>query len=368
MNTVKSSIAQPMTAVYSSKDYDIYNNILLLYFGYRLLCDNPSFKFMVRGPMQFKNCPEPIMCYFLLENTSKGEYLSLDVPEEITYDFMQTKDTPPATPFVYASSLSNRDSAQFNLTPIASPQKHELQFSFKVTGPTPGHTPLQSPPMNHKLQYNSIISNSIGCPFSNEYRKTSIESNTSQYTDMSESESSISQASDMMDFHSTYVGTISSRSAPLLRLNRSPDMNRADTARNDFAQSVIRNLSFDTSLSTMGTLLEDSQEDLLDDNRDFPRVISEPHLGYNTLPKMKGRRNSGLSFQNRVGSLSPEEVAGEDDLTDSANSSSVRYVRPRSSSIRDRVNYFESVDRSRRSGISMAANNYLNSVHSDDSS
>ncbi|XP_019854887.1 PREDICTED: soluble guanylate cyclase 88E-like [Amphimedon queenslandica] len=74
---------------------------------HKLLADKPNFKFTARGLIQFKNVPEPTMCYFLDENTDKGDYLELEVPEEISYDFMQKSDSPPPTPYSHLFGSSN---------------------------------------------------------------------------------------------------------------------------------------------------------------------------------------------------------------------------------------------------------------------
>ena len=62
-----------------------------------LLKQNPQLSFTYRGPMEFKNVPDPIPCYFLLENSAKSTPTPVTVPfsEDLVpqYDLF-TRPTP----------------------------------------------------------------------------------------------------------------------------------------------------------------------------------------------------------------------------------------------------------------------------------
>lgn len=117
------------------------------------MSDKPNFKFEFRDSLQFKNVPEPIKCYYLLDNTLKEEHTAIIVSEEaeqVTYHqfvMSRTPDTPPASPFLpepLADQLiSSMQSDDFKTCPFITPD-------FNVIKPTPTSTPNPTPPNSRR--------------------------------------------------------------------------------------------------------------------------------------------------------------------------------------------------------------------------
>ena len=132
---------------------------------YSLLSDKPNFKFEFRDSLQFKNVPEPIKCYYLLDNTLKEEHTAIIVSEEteqVTYhQFVMSRspDTPPASPHLpenLADQLSSTMQSDDFKTgcPFMTPD-------FNVIKPTPTSTPNPTPPSSRK---NSSETSPAFCP------------------------------------------------------------------------------------------------------------------------------------------------------------------------------------------------------------
>lgn len=337
---------------------------------YRLLADKPNFEFTTRGPMLFKNVSEPIMCYFLDNNTEKTHYYELEVPEDVSYDFMQTSNTPPSTPFVLASSLpSYTESPSKRVAfPFISPE-------VNVIDPTPNHSPHPSPTLNPKTMPcpfsspASLLTQGMGGADHAPQRKISAESMTSQNTDgsmttPSESECSVLSNEETIQSPPTIGSGQSYITPPSIRVQEAvtPTL---------LVESVIQSLAKHDTI--IFPLLEDLQEDTdsLSLYNELPRVTSAPLLdenrGSQTLPREKKRASVDLKSLRQVRSLSVtsdendsggEEGGREETGSQGADTSPVRYVRPRTSSINDRVKFFETTGR-RRTGLTTTS--YLQS-------
>lgn len=320
---------------------------------HKLLADKPNFKFEVRGPLQFKNVDEPMMCYFLIENTDKTEYLPIIVPDEILYDFMPTSGTPPGTPFMFSGNNA-----------LESPWKRAPAFPFApeltVINPTPGHSPNPSPPTTAKVLHSLVTPT---CPFSdpnkNSSRKTSIESVCSQNTEsasLTQSESDLSILSNE-DGHSSGIGSVIS--SPITHVSS------VDVEGTRILINSVENL--DSRHKIIYPLQEDLREDFLDDYDDLLNTKSEPLLKTkDEVQKERDRRHRSSSFDRSDRSLS---VTSEDSFDDDSSTPTspnhvgkVRYVRQRTSSLHERVRFFETNDRSRRTGLSTTS--YLHNIPS----
>jgi hypothetical protein len=292
------------------------------------------------------------MCYILEANTEKVEYFPLDVPEEITYDFMQPKDTPPATPFVYSGNIPS-----FSTITADSPMKNP-KFNFapqvNVIGSTPIQSPSMSPLVPHKVP---------SCPFNNSsdppaQRKISVESNTSQGTEPStpsESDGSLISSDDITNSFGGGGSGLSNSGIPHVRIHQSQETNEVDTSY--FVMSVKKTLSFDNNLGTMSTVLEDSQEELDELTSDnITRTESEPIMLKVEKKKRIIPHTRSMDLGMRSPSFTPEGSTSGDDESTTSDKSDVRYIRPRSTSIKDRVKFFDSTadkdrDRGRRTGL-----------------
>ena len=334
--------------------------------------------FSVRGPLQFKNVPEPMMCYFLEDNADKIDYQILDVPDEITYDFMQTTDSPPDTPYVYGSGLPSISMTPVEITfkhfpPIeptspqksafshkkpTSPTKRFLPFTPEVNiiNPTPDHSPHPSPPSSSIFFQNFPLV----CPFKetqeNSSRKTSVESNTSQCTETG----SITTESELScdEIQSSIIYSSVETSPGLATLSPS---NGKHSEPSQVIQSVIKSLEHreNNGFSTLteGSPVHSNRLNIKEE--DLPRVTSEPV--FNTQNELiKPKRASSVDRNNRSFSLTSE--SGDEETvstpTSPSHTHSVLYVRPRSTSMSERVKFFEANNRNRRTGLAMT---YLHS-------
>ena len=92
-----------------------------------MLKHNTQLSFTYRGPMEFKNVPEPIPCYFLLENSAKSKPTPVTFSEDLVpgYDLC-TRPTP------FASSLS--------------PLSTSTKYSSLLTVPSLEQEEVEAPP------------------------------------------------------------------------------------------------------------------------------------------------------------------------------------------------------------------------------
>lgn len=70
-------------------------------FTQKLLSSKPNYKFEFREALNFKNVPEPVRCYYLVENTAREEFVPIVVTDEvdqITYQSSHTSHTLPKRP------------------------------------------------------------------------------------------------------------------------------------------------------------------------------------------------------------------------------------------------------------------------------
>ena len=111
-----------------------------------LLKDKPNFKFEYRGPLEFKNVSQPVPCWFLIENTEKEDFGPIVVADEHNYEGFIVQPTSPPTPY---SSTSHQD-----LDPVVLHNKlvevHRQKASLPVpdilvSRPTPNQSPRRSP-------------------------------------------------------------------------------------------------------------------------------------------------------------------------------------------------------------------------------
>ena len=122
-----------------------------------LLKDKPNFRFEFRGSIEFKNVPEPVKCYFLLDNTEKEEYTPIvisDEPEQVSFQFMMSRssDTPPATPHSCKTTIP-ASTAMAQMLSLSNSRVESTSCpmfgpvpDLNVIKPTPTSTPLPSPP------------------------------------------------------------------------------------------------------------------------------------------------------------------------------------------------------------------------------
>uniref|UniRef100_A0A1X7SRI8 Uncharacterized protein n=1 Tax=Amphimedon queenslandica TaxID=400682 RepID=A0A1X7SRI8_AMPQE len=314
------------------------------------------------------------MCYFLDENTDKGDYLELEVPEEISYDFMQKSDSPPPTPYSHLFGSSNPSTYATTPheypSPMGSPskiRKFPASPEVRVIDPTPIHTPDQSPPRDKSGK------SGISCPFSSpvggiggvsklleqqKLRKSSMDSNATETTGSMTTPTESDVSTEEFNYPSPpMIPPIKIQEAA--SADQTPSINMSSSSSN-LIESVIQSLS---KSKTIFPVKEDSQEDLytLDIEHSLSRVVSAPMMGGDneggsmTLPRAKKRTGSvdHKTLRNaRSLSCTSDESGGEDDTEKSRlstqNVSPVRYVRPRSSSIKERVKFFESTDIERK--------------------
>ena len=312
------------------------------------------------------------MCYFLDENTDKGDYLELEVPEEISYDFMQKSDSPPQTPYSHLFGSSNQSTYATTPheypSPMSSPsklRKFPQSPEVRVIDPTPIHTPDQSPPRDKSGK------SGITCPFSSPVggiggvsklleqqmppRKLSMESNATETTGSMTTPTESDVSTEEFSYPSPPPIKIQEVSSAEL----TPSI--VSTSSSNIIESVIQSLK--SNKSGIFPVKEDSQEDLysLDIDHSLTRVVSAPMMGGDneggsmTLPRVKKRTGSvdHKTLRNaRSLSCTSDESGGEDDTEKSRLStqtvSPVRYVRPRSSSIKERVKFFECTDSERK--------------------
>lgn len=100
-----------------------------------LLKQNTQLSFTYRGPVEFKNVPEPISCYFLLENSAKSQPTPVSVP--FSEDLVPGYDlaTRP-TPFSFR-----------RLQPTSPLTTSNTKYSSLLTVPSVGEDISESPPV-----------------------------------------------------------------------------------------------------------------------------------------------------------------------------------------------------------------------------
>ena len=350
---------------------------LVLSFSYRLLADQPNFVFQVRGPMQFKNVPEPMMCYFLMENTGKKEYLHIEVPEEISYDFMQSAmggtTTPPMTPFVFPQRTLG--------TPAHSPMKQFTSFPFtpevNVINPTPSHTPTHtpdsSPPGIQKFAHQMNKAPPLSCPFSGsdrnkteQVRKTSLESAGSINTESASLTQSGSDWSLCNEDGPTSSGFGSVEQSPHILISKEDtNVGNSDVKMLNHTHSIMYPVPeeglpiIEKSQSDSQLLRMENDENCILRQRRSPSCERSDRSV--SLPSCE-RSDRSVSL--------PSDDSFDDDSSTPASPShsNVKFVRHRTSSLKDRVSFFESTTKNRRSGLSTTSYLHNNKSSFDEDS
>ena len=136
--------------------------------------------FEFRGSIEFKNVPEPVKCYYLVDNLDKDDSVPIIVPDEnVAFQFMMTPThtTPPPTPLVAEKSLADVEEILSLPSSEPAPIFHigsSSSFSipdFNVIKPTPNSTPRPSPQhtKNNGIEDEHFTFSSTkppaGCPF-----------------------------------------------------------------------------------------------------------------------------------------------------------------------------------------------------------
>ncbi len=123
--------------------------------------------------MEFKNVPKPILCYFLLNNMAKEDYTPIVVAEEPTqtFDFMVSRPpSPPLTPYLASyNSFSPTDlSRRLSSPTLDRVQQAPHRFSpvlpgVEVLDCTPTPSPGATPPQSQKPSWQQDLP--LQCPF-----------------------------------------------------------------------------------------------------------------------------------------------------------------------------------------------------------
>ena len=102
--------------------------------------------------MEFKNVPKPVLCYFVLENHSKEEYTPITIPEEPSQGFefiVSHQASSPYLPFSPADFTRHlTDSSDNEATPNSSPlqrKKTSRREHFNFPTECPFHQVVSSP-------------------------------------------------------------------------------------------------------------------------------------------------------------------------------------------------------------------------------
>ena len=291
------------------------------------------------------------MCYFLLNNTAKEEYYPIEVSEEVSYDFIPTKgiNTPPQTPFLYPGQTPG----------IQSPSKKPSVFPFTpelhVTDPTPTHTPIHTPihtPQTSPPSISNIMEAHIkssggrpSCPFSGDVktksvptRKISSESVGTCSLTLSESDYSVISNEDGPS-SSSGIGSMESTPQVVIIADIEPPHTN------------------NTGISTV--TYPALKEETIEKSKSDSQLLKQNSLSENTNGISRRDRSPSCDRSDRSFSVTSEDSYDDDSSTPTSPShSTVRYVRPRTSSLRDRVSVFEAITKNRRSGLSTTS--YLN--------
>eukprot|EP00731_Ephydatia_muelleri_P031060 Em0022g574a len=105
-------------------------------FTHRLVKDKPNFKFEYRGLLEFKNVPHPVACYFLIENTEKEDFGPIVVADEHSYEGFIVQPSTSPTSFTSAQPHTELDSALLHkkLSDIHQPHLHVPDIMAVIEG------------------------------------------------------------------------------------------------------------------------------------------------------------------------------------------------------------------------------------------
>ena len=294
-------------------------NALLPHF-LRLLKNKPNFEFEFRGPMEFKNVPTPVNCYFLIANTAREGSTPIVIPDEPiqAYEFMVSRPTPPTTPMVPPAGSGRPFSYMYD-----SPSPYVPDIN--VIHPTPSETPQSTPPTSTRSSlYGS-------CPFGN-----------------------ITQTSPTPppDSESDGEGVM----FPL-------SVSRSDKRPTDLELAREPSMFMDKIYIGLGPLREDSQEDEqspttrdLVSERDNDKIIPEAEK---ITRKISDASNQSVESGIDSSRLSDTSKEGEPvrKLSDSSADEDSEYGqrRYRIGSVSKAVEFFDTWNRHRRTGLATTA-------------
>ena len=333
--------------------------IVVVSFFLSLLKDNPDYIFSLRGAIEFKNVKEPMMCYFLEDIVDK-EYLTIEVDDDgsVQYNLL---GTPPTTPFL-PTIITPMDSPQkklFNQTsnPGFDPQHMYMSVpDIEVINATPEHSPHPSPPtLPMKCPFSSVgPSQRPNSPMYLSSPPANKKQPTFKIGDDDEKVRKISQDSYCSSRDTETVSSIT----------------ESDWSEDGHSTSGV-------SLVVSPSKLEPVREDELDSPTTVEQVIkrletevhhkvTEPNGALHQVqherslsPPSNQRDRRSLSSISSTQSMTSEDSGEDESMTPSKKG--VRYVRPRSSSIKQIKNIFETrsteqgKEKGRRSGVA----NYL---------
>lgn len=332
-----------------------------------------------------------MMCYFLTNNTEKEYYFPIEIPDEISYDFMTSTSkptgTPPQTPFVFPGRNTNPGT-------VSSPVKQPTSFPFiaapelTVTQSTPIHTPIHTPETSPPSLGKSSSKRGgvpLSCPFSEvsnkPIRKISLESagtTGTESTSLTHSESDYSIEDGGLEMQSgiqsppvttSLINTDTHRFPNILVTQSNSFDTGADRSRSYTQPAGV--LSVSKSTPKIHPLLE---EDDLHSKSDSSllrksRSLSSSDNNDNNTNGISSRETSP-NYERNGRSVS-EDSFDDSSLPTSPTHGSTLFVRPRSSSLRERINIFDPKAASkRRTGLSTTSylqSSSLTSFEEDDS-
>ncbi len=131
-----------------------------------ILKDNPSFKFEVRGFIEFKNVPEPVECYYLLHDNFEREMFTPLIVTDDTAEFQfsvlsRNPNTPPGTPHALESETRSLDGLLPRLGATSVCPFSGAVPDFNLIKPTPNSTPNPTPPGSQRNSLSSEYPNII---------------------------------------------------------------------------------------------------------------------------------------------------------------------------------------------------------------
>ena len=272
------------------------------------------------------------MCYFLDENTEKGEFLPLENTAGDYYSFFAAGSPPPTTPFHTLMTPIGMESAGFH-----SLGKHTslpaLPFpDIQVIDPTPDHSPHNSP---------SHPKRKISCPFSPEskdYKKYMKHSSTTPSINV-----------DGIQLTNNGAG-------------HEEDANFAIPAyilQNERSHAILTHKTMSPVREEVDEIAENLGHPLKESSLIMAKEDRSHHTSYDSGEERRQKRSVSSDRTDRseseVRSFTSDDSALSWTDSEDANTSgekNVRYIRPRSSSIKQRVTFFETTtNKNRRSGL-----------------
>ena len=278
-----------------------------------MLKDKPNFKFEFRGEIEFKNVPEPVKCYYLLENTEKEEYTPLVLTEESDFKFIlpRTPATPPGTPHephlnphlsfsshVHSSMSDLIASSEGGGCPFggssSSNEDHIPSFplpDFNVIKPTPKSTPNPSPHPSPPRKLSE-----------EEYPQSLIQIITSNYTPPVSPSNQSGHSSPELDGTECSVAPLSVPPPAVMPLIESSS---EDTMSSPQHQSYDLNHSQHSTSPFMATMRNHSMSPLKED------LDEEENVPYSSLTNL----DEGIEIQRKISDVSNYSMESNGGLT-----------------------------------------------------